>query len=139
MLPTLSTTAILGILIMGAWISKPGDSGAVSTTSTPSALFQRTGTTPPTVLSVKDNWMYLDDGSAVYDASGGPVVSSLGHGYRERIMSAMINQYMTVDYVPLNFDTEITKALSLALIDTTEGLFSKVLFYNSGKSIIKSL
>jgi adenosylmethionine-8-amino-7-oxononanoate aminotransferase len=82
-----------------------------------------------------DNWLHLSDYTRVYDGSGGAAVSSLGHGYKKRMWAAMNKVFFElVDYIPsLSFTTGIEKALSIALIDTTKKLFSKVIFYSSGK------
>jgi adenosylmethionine-8-amino-7-oxononanoate aminotransferase len=110
------------------------DSDDITPSATPSAILHRNVTKMPlTVHSDRNNWLRRSNGTRVYDGSGGASVSNLGHGYKDRILSAMGQAYLAVDYVPSLFlDTEVEKALSVALIETTSGLFSKAIFYNSG-------
>ncbi|KAF2683633.1 aminotransferase-like protein [Lentithecium fluviatile CBS 122367] len=126
---------------MGNWLSRAFDDDGRLNGPAPSAILHRDVTRVPlTVYTDKGNWLQLSDGACVYDASGGAAVSNLGHGYKVRIWDAMARVFFgSVDYIAsLSFTTSIEKRLSVALIETTRGLFSKVIFYNSGSDGIEA-
>ena len=79
------------------------------------------------------NCYILEDGTEVYDASGGAAVASMGRR-NERVEKAMYKiSQLGLNYVPsLGFDTEVTSELANRMIATTNGKMSKVVFYCSG-------
>lgn len=128
---------------MGTWFSKSKNDGAAAHNNDPtqSAVLHRDVTkVPPLIISHHNNYLRLDAGWDVYDASGGAAVSNLGHGYKDRIWTAMTNVYFNVaDYLPaLSWATQIQENLAQALIATTKNRLVKAIFYNSGKSLFES-
>jgi adenosylmethionine-8-amino-7-oxononanoate aminotransferase len=121
--------------IMGNPFSKSSNVTRAEGTVRSAILYRNVTKTPLTVTSHDDNWLQLNDCTSVYDASGGPAVSSFGRKYKKRMWAAMGKVLFEIaDYIPsLSYTTRIEKDLSVALINTTKGLFSKVIFYSSGK------
>lgn len=104
-------------------------------------LFDRSVRTPPLrVLSGIDgadnNTYRLEDGTQVYDASGGAAVTCIGH-YNKRVEDAIVKQMrLGVSYIPsVAFYVDVAEELARLLIASTDGKMSKAVFYNSGMCV----
>lgn len=88
---------------------------------------------PPAVLSSEGNYIYLDNGQKIFDATCGAAVSCLGHGNKE-VQLAMINQMSKNSYVASSFfSTPVVEELALELIKSTKHKMSRAFFISSGK------
>ena len=100
-------------------------------------LHRNINSEPPTVIKAVGNWLYLDDGRKLYDASCGASVSCLGHGSIKRIEAATIRAMRSVSYVSsLDFVTAQVKELCQFLVDSTNGGMARAVIYSSGNHII---
>ncbi len=63
------------------------------------------GSTPLRVTRAEGVWLYTDDGQRILDASGGAIVSNIGHGRRE-VAEAYARELERVSYVIPPFATE---------------------------------
>jgi adenosylmethionine-8-amino-7-oxononanoate aminotransferase len=97
-------------------------------------LHRNINSEPPTVLKAVGNWLYLDDGRKLFDASCGAAVSCLGHGSIKRIEAATIRAMRAVSYAcSVDFVTVPVKELCQFLIDSTDGSMARAVIYCSGK------
>ena len=77
-------------------------------------------------------YLRLSDGRRIIDASGGAVVSCIGHG-DERVRQVIASQVTQLDYChSLSFSRGPSETLSRALIDSTLGNMARVFIVNSG-------
>jgi adenosylmethionine-8-amino-7-oxononanoate aminotransferase len=96
-------------------------------------LHRNINSEPPTVVKAVGNWLYLNDGRKLFDASCGAAVSSLGHGSIKRIEAATLRAMRTVSYVSsLDFVTVSVKELCQFLVDSTDGAMARAVIYCSG-------
>lgn len=124
---------------MGAKKSKPSNSDidptGVETPIHSAVLHRNIGQIPPMAISDSDNEYRLDNGSSMYDASGGAAVASLGHGYKERIGNAIMKAVLMGYYFPsLSFSNKPYEALCRKLVSSTHGCMAKAWVCNSGQS-----
>lgn len=82
------------------------------------------------------NYYLLQDGTEVYDASGGAAVASLGRRDK-RVEEAMHKiQKLGLSYISSSaFDTDITAEAADFMVQSTDNMMKKVGFYCSGKNI----
>lgn len=87
----------------------------------------------------RGNYYITDDGSEIYDASGGAAVSILAKNDPRPINAGYKVRMNGLSYVPnLNFDTEIVEKLAQVLLDSTGGKLKQACFYGSGNEICTS-
>lgn len=87
---------------------------------------------PKTVIGSSGNYLHLENGQAIFDASGGAAVSCLGHG-NERVKQAMMAQLEANAYsYSLFFSSPAGEKLAKLLVDSTDGVMSKALIVSSG-------
>lgn len=90
---------------------------------------------PPAVVSSTGNYIYLDNGQQIFDATCGAAVSCLGHGNKE-VQRAIIDQMTKNSYVAsLFFSTPIVDELALEIIKGTKDKMSRAFFIGSGKLV----
>lgn len=89
--------------------------------------------TPPRVIGGIGNEYILEDGTRIYDASGGAAVANIGKK-NERVRRAMNDIHdKGLNYVPsFGFKTPITADLAHWMIESTYYKMSKAVFYCSG-------
>lgn len=110
--------------------TSPAGAGLTSS----AVLHREVAVVPPTVLQISQNSLLLSTGWSVYDGSGGAAVSNLGHDYKARFFKA-IGIAFEIDYTGLFFTNQIVEELCQMLIDSTGGVLSKAVIYNSGEHI----
>ncbi|KAF1833108.1 PLP-dependent transferase [Decorospora gaudefroyi] len=75
----------------------------------------------------------FNDGTVIYDASGGASVASLGRRQKRVEAGVMKQMQLGLSYVPsLAFDTPIVQNLAQCMIASTDGKMSKAIFFGSG-------
>ncbi|KAL9599365.1 MAG: hypothetical protein Q9219_003898 [cf. Caloplaca sp. 3 TL-2023] len=97
-----------------------------------SILHRSLNADPLHVESARGSYIYLDNGMAILDASGGAAVTCIGHG-DERVRKATYDQMGKVSYaLPQIYTSSPAEDLAEWLIDSTEGKMSHCLFMCSG-------
>jgi adenosylmethionine-8-amino-7-oxononanoate aminotransferase len=106
----------------------------MATIESQSAVFHRSlHADPISVIGANGNYLHLDDGRKLLDATGGAAVSCLGHA-NKRVKEAIISQLDVVSYVhSATFGTEAAEKVARELIETTNGEMSKAYIVSSGK------
>lgn len=90
----------------------------------------------PNVLRAKGNYLFLQDGRTVFDASGGAAVVCIGHG-NQRVHDALIRQIQDVSYIAsIFFTSDAGEALGRELVAGTSGRMSKAYIVNSGMEFL---
>lgn len=116
--------------------SKHDEAGQTSKALQSPVLHRQLNWSPGKVVGGSGNFLCLEDGRKVFDASGGAAVSCLGHG-NARVARTMMEQAMTgTPYVAsLFWTTNSVEALCRELIDSTKGLMAKAYLVNSGRHL----
>ncbi|KAF2485630.1 pyridoxal phosphate-dependent transferase [Neohortaea acidophila] len=93
---------------------------------------------PLRVVSAKGNYLHLNNGQKVFDASGGAAVACLGHG-DERVEKAVLAQMQKVSYChSVFYGTEAAERLADTLIESTNGAMARVFVVSSGSESIEA-
>ncbi|KAF2119914.1 aminotransferase, class III [Lophiotrema nucula] len=93
---------------------------------------------PPSVEEGGGCWLYLEDGTRVFDGSCGAAVSSLGHG-EPRIIDAISRQLNKVGYLHSgHWRTRATDEYCNALVESTDGAMAKALVLTSGSNSVEA-
>lgn len=88
---------------------------------------------PINVVGSLGNYLHLNNGQKVLDATGGAAVSCLGHG-NVKIKEAISRQMDQVSYChSLFYGTTSGEALGRELVDSTNGQMAKAFIVSSGK------
>jgi adenosylmethionine-8-amino-7-oxononanoate aminotransferase len=80
--------------------------------------------------------LHFENGWNVIDASGGAAVTCIGHNstrVKQAMMKALDNGTPYIS--SMMFDTEVTEEFARFLVNSTNGMMSKAVFYSSGKSV----
>jgi adenosylmethionine-8-amino-7-oxononanoate aminotransferase len=94
--------------------------------------------TPLLVTRADRNSYYLDDGTEIYDASGGAAVSSIGKRNKSVDKARLKVQNLGLCYVPSkSFETKFSRDLAEWMIRSTDGKMRKAVFYGSGTNKVK--
>lgn len=106
---------------------------SVSETATGIYLMDRDlNTAPHEVTNSRGNYIELNNGQKIFDATGGAAVSCLGHG-DEEVKEAMVNQINQISYChSLIFGTRCTGSLAEELIVGTGYKLAKAFIICSG-------
>jgi adenosylmethionine-8-amino-7-oxononanoate aminotransferase len=87
---------------------------------------------PLRVVAAKGNYLTLQNGQKILDATGGAAVACLGHG-NERVRKAIAKQQDEVSYChSLFFGTSAGEELGRLLVDGTDGAMAKAFIVSSG-------
>ena len=87
---------------------------------------------PLKVISASGNYLTLENGRQILDATGGAAVACLGHGNKE-VREVMLRQMDEVSYChSLFFSTNSTDELARELIKGTGDRISKAFIVSSG-------
>lgn len=87
---------------------------------------------PPTVVSADGCYLILDDGRRIFEASGGPAVTCIGHGNSE-VAEAVSNQMRKVSYCfSLYYSNLCAEELAKVVLASTNGAMAKATFMSSG-------
>ncbi|KAI1264251.1 pyridoxal phosphate-dependent transferase [Xylariaceae sp. FL1019] len=92
----------------------------------------------PRITGGDGNYIVLEDGRRIFDASGGAAVACIGHG-DSRVHDAIVNQLKKISYCSsLFYTTDVCERLCRELVDSAGGSMKRAYIVNSG-SIIKLL
>ncbi|KAI9880262.1 MAG: hypothetical protein M1830_004607 [Pleopsidium flavum] len=93
---------------------------------------------PHKVISAQGNYLTLDNGQRVLDATGGAAVACLGHG-NDRVKKAIAAQMDEVSYChSLFFGSTSGEGLARELIDSTHDHMSKAFIVSSGSEAMEA-
>ncbi len=114
----------------GNVVFNPKSNGIVSSQS--ALLHRNIKDEPRTVTFARGNYLTLDNGQRIFDATGGAAVACLGHG-NKRVKRAVAAQMDEVAYChSLFFGSRSGEGLARHLIDSTKGRMSKAFIVSSG-------
>lgn len=84
------------------------------------------------VTKSEGNFVVLEDGRRIFDASGGPSVGCIGWG-NQRVTEAIMKQLMDAAYcASLYYTTKVHEDLCQVLVDSTNGEMTRAYIVNSG-------
>ncbi|KAK5168383.1 uncharacterized protein LTR77_006953 [Saxophila tyrrhenica] len=107
-------------------------------TSKSSVLYANLGAIPPKIESANGNYLYLEDGRQIFDASGGAAVACIGHN-NARVKKAVADQLDKISYCfsPW-FSTAAYENLSQYLTASTNGEMERVFVVGSGAEAVEA-
>jgi adenosylmethionine-8-amino-7-oxononanoate aminotransferase len=86
----------------------------------------------PRIVGSEGNYVTLEDGRRILDASGGAAVVCIGHG-NTRVHDAIAAQLKQVSYCSTTFyTTDVCEKLCEELVDSTHGVMKRAYIVNSG-------
>ena len=89
-------------------------------------------TAPHHVVNARGNYIQLDNGQRIFDATGGAAVACIGHGNQEAI-EAVTRQMLQISYChSMFFKTNCTDSLAEELIAGTGKILERVFLICSG-------
>jgi len=105
----------------------------------PGNVFPRKLNSPlPVAVKAEGPWIEAADGKRYLDASGGAVVTNLGHG-RKDIAKAVFDQITTYDYIhPTMFTTPVVEELAETLAKHTPKGLDRFYFLSGGGEAIEA-
>lgn len=84
----------------------------------------------------KGNYIVVEDGRKIFDASGGAAVGCLGWG-NERVIEAISQQMRKMPYcATIFYTTNVQEELCQLLVDSTGGQMARAYIVNSGESTV---
>ncbi|KAJ4300239.1 hypothetical protein N0V88_002911 [Collariella sp. IMI 366227] len=84
------------------------------------------------------NYLLLEDGRRVFDASGGAAVGCIGWG-SERVAQAVMKQILAIPYcATIYYTTKVQEELCRYLVDSTNGAMSRAYVVNSGSEAMEA-
>ncbi|CAK4030121.1 related to adenosylmethionine-8-amino-7-oxononanoate aminotransferase [Lecanosticta acicola] len=93
---------------------------------------------PLRVVAAQGNYLHLNNGQKIFDATGGAAVACLGHG-DIRVQDAIIEQMNEVSYChSLFYGTRAAEELASLLVDSTNGEMSRAFFVSSGSEAMEA-
>ena len=93
---------------------------------------------PPCVVYASGNYLNLDTGETVFDATGGTAVACLGHG-DERVKTRVVAQMDTVSYYhTFFFSSPIVEEFAKVFVNSTRGRMAKALVLSSGSEAMEA-
>lgn len=122
--------SLQAIINDGNVVFNPKSDGIVSSKS--ALLHRNIKEEPRTVTSAQGNYLTLDNGQRIFDATGGAAVACLGHG-NARVKRAITAQMDEVSYChSLFYGSRSGEEFARHLIDSTKGRMSKAFIVSSG-------
>lgn len=105
----------------------------MSIISTSAVLHRSLKSEFPRITGGEGNYVILEDGRRIFDASGGAAVACIGHG-NTRVHDAILTQLKEISYCSTTFyTTEACERLCQELVDSTHGVMKRAYIVNSGK------
>lgn len=88
----------------------------------------------PVVTGASGNFLYLEDGRTVFDATSGAAVSCIGHGHQRVIKAISALMDTGMPYLATTFwACEIVEELCKELIKGTDGKMARIYLTGSGQ------
>ncbi|KAI0144301.1 exocyst complex protein exo70 [Xylariaceae sp. FL1272] len=104
-----------------------------------SAVLHRSlGAEFPLITGGDGNYVVLEDGRRIFDASGGAAVACIGHG-DSRVHDAIANQLKKISYCSTIFyTTDVCEKLCRELVDSAGGSMKRAYIVNSGSEAMEA-
>jgi adenosylmethionine-8-amino-7-oxononanoate aminotransferase len=126
-------TSVVTIVYDGNVTLKPTSTSEHNDDNKSAVLHRHLHNPPKRVISAKGNFLTLEDGRKIFDATGGAAVACIGHG-NESVKAAVARQMDQVSYChSLFFSSSGAENLAKALIESTKGVMSKAFIVSSGE------
>ncbi|KAI1431631.1 exocyst complex protein exo70 [Xylaria sp. CBS 124048] len=110
----------------------------MSNTTTSAVLHRSLKIKFPRIVGAEGNYVVLEDGRRILDASGGPSVVCIGHG-DARVQNAIIAQLGRVAYLSTMFyTTDVVEELCTHLVHSTQGVMTRAYIVNSGSEAMEA-
>jgi len=118
---------------MGSIFQVVQQNGTNKNRSTASKILHPNIQTPnPKVVSAKGNYLILENGQKVLDASAGPGVACIGHGNTE-VRDAVVAQMDRLSYChSLSFANQAAEDLAEEVVNSTNGVMARATIVSSG-------
>jgi len=98
-----------------------------------SVLYRQLHEKPHKIVGSRGNYLLMDNGLEIFDATGGAAVACIGHA-NARVKEAMMAQVDSVAYCySLFFTSTPGEKLAKLLTDSTNGQMTKVFIISSGE------
>lgn len=108
------------------------------TPPTSAVLHRSSHQLPEKVIRANGNWLTLENGQRILDATGGAAVACLGHG-QARVMKAIQSQSDQVSFCSSFFFTNNgAENLARYLVESTQGRMAKAFLVSSGSEAMES-
>ncbi|KAI1757351.1 exocyst complex protein exo70 [Xylaria castorea] len=92
----------------------------------------------PRIVGSEGNYVILEDGRRIFDASGGAAVACIGHG-DARVHDAIAAQLKQISYCSTIFyTTDVCEKLCRELVDSTHGVMKRAYIVNSGSEAMEA-
>ncbi|KAI3329232.1 exocyst complex protein exo70 [Xylariaceae sp. AK1471] len=92
----------------------------------------------PRIVGGEGNYVVLEDGRRILDASGGAAVACIGHG-NTRVHDAIAAQLKQISYCSTIFyTTDVCEKLCQELVDSTHGVMKRAYIVNSGSEAMEA-
>ncbi|KAI0972605.1 exocyst complex protein exo70 [Xylaria arbuscula] len=111
----------------------------MSTLATTSAVLHRSLKSEfPRIIGGEGNYVILEDGRRIFDASGGAAVACIGHG-NSRVHDAIVAQLKQISYCSTIFyTTDVYEKLCQELVASTHGKMKRAYMVNSGSEAMET-
>ncbi|KAI9733532.1 MAG: hypothetical protein M1834_003132 [Cirrosporium novae-zelandiae] len=92
----------------------------------------------PKVVSAKGNYLILESGQKVLDATGGPAVACIGHGNVE-VRDAVVRQMDQLSFCHgLSFSNSAAEELAREIVSSTNGVMARATIMCSGSEAVEA-
>lgn len=106
--------------------------GKTTLAGSSSVLHSNLKNAPPRIVSGKGNYFTVENGQRIFDASGGPAVTCIGHG-NERVAEAVTKQMTEISYCHgLYWSNSAAEDLAEILVNSTNGDMARASMVSSG-------
>ncbi|KAI2635998.1 exocyst complex protein exo70 [Xylaria nigripes] len=110
----------------------------MQTASTSAVLHRSLRAEFPRIVGGDGNYLILEDGRRVFDASGGAAVSCIGHG-DTRVREAIVAQLNRIAYcATIFYTTDVSEKLCQELVQSTHGVMRRAYLVNSGSEAMEA-
>ncbi|KAI0442532.1 exocyst complex protein exo70 [Xylaria telfairii] len=110
----------------------------MSTSSTSAVVHRSLKVDFPRIVGGEGNYVILEDGRRIFDASGGAAVACIGHG-NTRVHDAIAAQLKQISYCSTIFyTTDVCEKLCRELVDSTHGVMGRAYIVNSGSEAMEA-
>jgi len=131
-------TSVVAIVNDGNVTLKPTWTSGDNESSKSAFLHRHLHNPPKRIVSAKGNYLKLEDGRKMFDATGGAAVACIGHG-DESVKAAVARQMDQVSCCHLLFfSSSGAESLATALIESTGAVVAKAFIVSSGGYSLRS-
>ncbi|KAI0537441.1 pyridoxal phosphate-dependent transferase [Xylaria digitata] len=110
----------------------------MSAPATSAVLYRSLNIKFPRIIGGEGNYVILEDGRRILDASGGAAVACIGHG-NTRVHDAIVAQLKQISYCSTIFyTTDVCERLCQELVDSTHGIMKRAYIVNSGSEAMEA-